>query len=272
MTYYNCPVCGYDQLTKPPMDFYICPCCGTEFGLDDDEQTHQELRNEWIAKDMRWFSQAALPPKEWSPYRQLIIADHRSDLTGHPRFRSDFEYRFAVNTAFAEVRIAKQLKVLRDTRTPPLTQLQLAEKADMKQSRISELEGMNYSSWSISTIERLAKAMGLGIKYSVAGWGEIVAEIEGGLSREELYVPAFEDDPAFKGATEPSRKSLPLVTEAMTRLHEKLKQLKTQNSDKPQVSNVAYLAEHRDKRQPKQADDESEQNRLEVFAKYATGR
>lgn len=197
MTYYDCPVCSYDRLTKPPKDFYICPCCGTEFELDDDEQTPYELRSKWIAKDMPWFSTATPPPKDWSPYRQLIIGEHGSDLTAHHRFRTDLDYRSAVNKAFSEVRIAKQLKVLRETRDVPLTQAQLANKAEMKQSRISELEGMNYSSWSISTLERLAKALGVGFKYSFVGWGELVPEIVGGLSREALSVPSFESDPAI---------------------------------------------------------------------------
>jgi transcriptional regulator with XRE-family HTH domain len=199
MTYFDCPVCGYDQLTKPPRDFYICPCCGTEFELDDDERTLQELRSKWIDRNMTWFSRATPPPKDWNPYRQLIIAEHRSDLTAHPRFRTDLDYRSAVNKAYSEVRIAKQLKTLRETHGVPLTQAQLAEKAEMKQSRISELEGMNYSSWSISTLERLARALGVGFKYSFVGWGELVPEIEGGLSREELFVPSFEDEPALSG-------------------------------------------------------------------------
>jgi transcriptional regulator with XRE-family HTH domain len=198
-TQYECPVCGFGEMTDAPEAGEICPCCGTQFDSADDDRPYQELRSDWITRHMPWFSRGRTPPKNWNPYRQLIIAEHRSDLTAHDRFKSDFEYRYAVNTAFSEVRIAKQLKVLRESRQEPLTQSQLADKADMKQSRISELEGMNYSSWSISTIERLAKAMGVGIKYSFAGWGELVAEIEGGLSREELYVPSFEDDPAFSG-------------------------------------------------------------------------
>jgi transcriptional regulator with XRE-family HTH domain len=198
MTYEPCPICGYAEMPYPAVPENICPCCGTEFGVDDDYHSPLELRSTWIENDFPFFSDLTQPPKNWSPHRQLIIAGYGADLTSHARFRRDFEYRYAVNTAFSEVRIGKQLKVLRETRRTPLTQAQVADKADMKQSRISELEGMNYSSWSISTIERLAKAMGVGIKYSFAGWGELVAEMEGGLSREELYVPSFDDDPMFK--------------------------------------------------------------------------
>ncbi len=53
---YTCPVCDYAKLKGPASDFNICPCCGTEFGNDDDERSHAELRDEWIAKGRTWFS------------------------------------------------------------------------------------------------------------------------------------------------------------------------------------------------------------------------
>lgn len=196
---YECPVCGYDEMSDAPKAGEICPCCGTQFDSEDYDRPYHELRSDWIDRYMPWFSRGRKPPKDWNPYRQLIIAEHGSDLTAHLRFRTDLDYRSAVNRAFSEVRIAKQLKVLRETRDVPLTQVQLANKAEMKQSRISELEGMNYSSWSISTLERLAKALGVGFKYSFVGWGELVPEIVGGLSREALFVPSFENDSAFRG-------------------------------------------------------------------------
>jgi transcriptional regulator with XRE-family HTH domain len=195
MKYEVCPVCGYDEMPYSPVPENICPSCGTQFGFDDHYHSPRELRSAWIDKNFPFFSDTRRPPKEWSPYRQLIIADHGADLIAHPRFRADLAYRSAVNKAFSEVRIAKQLRVNRDERH--LTQAQLAEKAAMKQSRISELEGMNYSSWSISTLERLAEALGVGFKYAFVGWGELVPEIAGGLSREALYVPSLETDRAF---------------------------------------------------------------------------
>jgi hypothetical protein len=127
----------------PPVPENICPCCSTEFGVDDDDHSLEELRSLWIDNDFNWFSDLRRPPKEWSPYRQLVIANHSADLIGHRRFRNEPAFRSAVNKAFSEVRIAKQLKVLRETRKQPLTQLQLAERAEMKQSRISELEGFS---------------------------------------------------------------------------------------------------------------------------------
>jgi hypothetical protein len=80
MNYYQCPVCGYDKLTQPPESWYVCPCCGTEFELHDYDRTHAELRMEWIEKGLPWFSRAILPPKDWSPYAQLIEAGYGAEL------------------------------------------------------------------------------------------------------------------------------------------------------------------------------------------------
>jgi transcriptional regulator with XRE-family HTH domain len=197
MKYEACPVCGYDEMPYPPVPENICPCCGTQFGFDDHYHSPQELRSAWIEKDFPFFSDTRRPPKDWSPYRQLFIAEHGIDLISHPRMITDEDYRYAVIKAFSEVHIAKQLKVLRENRKEPLTQRQLAEKADMKQSRISELEGMDYSSWSISTLQRLARALGVGFEYSFTRWSELVPKIVSGLGRETLLAPSFEDELAF---------------------------------------------------------------------------
>jgi len=191
---YLCPVCGYDDLTQPPKNFSICDCCGTEFESDDFDRSHEELRIDWISNNLPWFSRSVVAPKNWSPYRQLIIADHGTDLIEHPRFDNELDFRSEVNKSFSEVFISKQLKALREREEEPLTQTQLADKAGMKQSRISELEGMNYSSWSISTVERLAKALGVAFTYRFEAWRDLVGRIEYGLSNETLAIPSFERD------------------------------------------------------------------------------
>lgn len=76
---HNCPVCGYDKLIELPADFSICPCCGTEFGLDDDLVSHEALRARWIALGAQWWSSANPPPLYWSPVQQLRRAGF--DLT-----------------------------------------------------------------------------------------------------------------------------------------------------------------------------------------------
>jgi hypothetical protein len=197
---YTCPVCAYSEMSHPPESWHICPCCGTEFDVDDYKKPHEQLRAEWIDSGFHWFSKATHPPKAWCPYRQLIDAGHGADLIIHPRFEKDADYRYEVNVAWANVRIARQLKVLRDRHDPPLTQTQLALISEMKQSRISELEKIDYFSWSVITFARLAKALGLGFSFRFESWGELRPAIAGDLSPEALYVPPFEQDPVFHKA------------------------------------------------------------------------
>lgn len=76
---YKCPVCGFGGLDEPPYDedgcasFNICPCCGTEFGNDDFRSSHEQLRADWFAKGMPWWSKGG-PPEGWDPRRQLSEA------------------------------------------------------------------------------------------------------------------------------------------------------------------------------------------------------
>jgi hypothetical protein len=67
---YRCPVCFFDKLPYPPVDYHICPCCGTEFGNDDAEFSHNQLREMWIAGGANWFFGHA--PEHWNPWAQLI--------------------------------------------------------------------------------------------------------------------------------------------------------------------------------------------------------
>lgn len=62
---YQCPTCGYPEMSSPPEGYYICPCCGTEFGNDDTVFTYDELTQMWIDRGMRWFSSATNPPVDW---------------------------------------------------------------------------------------------------------------------------------------------------------------------------------------------------------------
>jgi hypothetical protein len=70
---FTCPVCYYDRLEDPPADYNICECCGTEFGLDDDGRSWEELRAEWLGSGARWFFEQ--PPPFWNPYMQLFRAN-----------------------------------------------------------------------------------------------------------------------------------------------------------------------------------------------------
>ena len=77
---HTCPVCGYDRMLRPPAAGYICPCCGVEFELDDDELSHDELRRLWIARGKRWFSNATPPPQGWNAIVQLMRGGFGAEL------------------------------------------------------------------------------------------------------------------------------------------------------------------------------------------------
>jgi len=52
---FRCPVCLFSEMPYPPSDYNICPRCGTEFGNDDADFTHEELRDHWIMSGANWF-------------------------------------------------------------------------------------------------------------------------------------------------------------------------------------------------------------------------
>ena len=67
-----CPVCGYDELSRPPQDDTICPCCGTHFGYHDYATTYDELRFRWLSSGAQWFSHARSQPPGWNALTQLL--------------------------------------------------------------------------------------------------------------------------------------------------------------------------------------------------------
>ncbi len=76
---YTCPVCGWPELQESPRSptgaasFELCPCCGFEFGYDDDDQgvTYEEARARWIAGGMKWWSTTRSAPEDWDPVKQI---------------------------------------------------------------------------------------------------------------------------------------------------------------------------------------------------------
>lgn len=76
-----CPVCGYPQLHESPRSprtgggsYEICPSCGFEFGVTDDDRgfTYDSWRTRWIEMGMPWSSEGIEPaPADWDPPAQL---------------------------------------------------------------------------------------------------------------------------------------------------------------------------------------------------------
>ena len=83
------------------------------------------------------------------------------------------EFAHVYSDEMLNIFIATQLRVLRGE----LSQEELARKAGMKQERISLLENVNYSSWSVNTLRRLAKAFDLRLKISFESFGTLIEDI-----------------------------------------------------------------------------------------------
>jgi transcriptional regulator with XRE-family HTH domain len=114
---------------------------------------------------------------------------------------ADFVYRHAYIDSFVDSYLATQIKALREQRG--LTQTSLAESAKMKQSQISRLEDVNNSSWTVSTLKRIAKALDLVLVIRFESFGKLLPDIET-FGRSALERPSFKDDPVFAqpGVTE----------------------------------------------------------------------
>lgn len=76
---YICPVCGYPDLDDPPRSpsgggsYEICPSCGFEFGVTDDDQgfTYAQWRAKWVDAGMPWQGYDMPKPLDWNPVAQL---------------------------------------------------------------------------------------------------------------------------------------------------------------------------------------------------------
>ncbi len=111
----------------------------------------------------------------------------------------DREYRHVYAESFTNTLIAAQLKANREMRK--LSQEQLAELAGMKQSRISAIENVNYESWSVRTLRRIARTFDLVLVIKFESFGNVVREMES-FDRSSLERPSFQDDPDFKVSSE----------------------------------------------------------------------
>jgi len=70
-----CPICGYDRLLEPPLNFTICPSCGTEFGYDDAFASHGQLRRAWLTNGAQWWSPVDVRPNNWDPLLQVAAVE-----------------------------------------------------------------------------------------------------------------------------------------------------------------------------------------------------
>jgi transcriptional regulator with XRE-family HTH domain len=78
--------------------------------------------------------------------------------------RNDAEYADSYDESFLNAYIATQIKVIREQRG--MTQGQLAAYVGTTQGGISRVENVNYSSWNVRTLRKLARAFDVRLKVS----------------------------------------------------------------------------------------------------------
>ncbi|MBZ5669768.1 MAG: helix-turn-helix domain-containing protein [Acidobacteriia bacterium] len=130
----------------------------------------------------------------------------------------DRDYADAYARSALNAYIATQIKVIREQRE--WTQGQLADEAGMKQPRIAVMEDVNYSSWSISTLWRLAQAFHLRLKVSFEEFGTLPHEIDT-FDRQSLERLPLEKDSFIAGnvQNQPTEQPPYLVTGGKTLYH-----------------------------------------------------
>lgn len=103
----------------------------------------------------------------------------------------DAEYAHGYVDEHTNMVLAAQIKLLREQQG--LTQSQLAERARMKQERISALENVDYNSWTVKTLRKLAKAFDVGLEVRFVPFSSLIMQIAN-ESRKTLSVKSRADD------------------------------------------------------------------------------
>ncbi len=112
---------------------------------------------------------------------------------------ADADYRRAFFDDFLNVSVAAQIRANRKSRT--WSQKELAARAGMEhQSRISEMENVNYGSWSISSLRRLAAAFDLALSVRFESFG--TALMHHHAFESNLVQPSFAQDALMHGEAE----------------------------------------------------------------------
>ncbi len=117
------------------------------------------------------------------------------------RLKSSKERRDAFVSAYVDEIIPFQIRALREQSDRKWTQQELAEKAGMKQERISTLENPNYGSYSLRILKQIASAFDVALMVRFIPFSEL-AEWKLHLSSASLEVPSCDQEDYFKDKPE----------------------------------------------------------------------
>lgn len=106
----------------------------------------------------------------------------------------DPEYSEGYAESFLNSYIATQIKVIREQRN--MKQADLAREVGTTQTAISRIENVNYSSWNINTLKKLARAFRVRLMVSFETYGTLPDEV-GKFTQEALQRAEREKDPGL---------------------------------------------------------------------------
>jgi len=95
--------------------------------------------------------------------------------------------------------IAAQICSIRESRK--WNQIDLAQKCNMAQTRISALENPEYQNYSLKTLKRLASAFDVGLLVCFVSFGEL-AKWNASMTPGSMAVPDYDHDPYHEALTE----------------------------------------------------------------------
>jgi transcriptional regulator with XRE-family HTH domain len=114
----------------------------------------------------------------------------------------DPEFSEGYAESFLNSYIATQIKVIREQRQ--MKQSDLARRVGTTQTAISRIENVNYSSWNINTLKKLARAFRVRLMVSFETYGTLPDEV-GKFTQESLQRAERERDPGLLERKEPQR-------------------------------------------------------------------
>lgn len=104
---------------------------------------------------------------------------------------SDEEYRHEFVGSQIRIRLPAQIREMRLSRG--WTQMELGERAEMRQARICALERLGYENFSLTTLRRLAVAFDVALKVRFVPFSELVDNAVH-PEHDDLDVPSYDAD------------------------------------------------------------------------------
>lgn len=118
------------------------------------------------------------------------MSDFRSKLAAE--FLADEDYAYGYCDDFLNVYIATQIKVLREQRGFA-KQTEFAKESGISQEQISQMESIDRNSWTIATLRKFARALGVTLRVSFESFSDRIETIAR-FSRPDLQKPSRVDD------------------------------------------------------------------------------